>query len=164
MPTTSYTLDNDTAAFITHHVSMIVASASRDNAPSLSRAYGCAVAADRRSLTVMLFSAHCQTLLADLRDTGQLAVVASNPSSHKTIQLKGKLLSIAPLRAADRIVMQQFVTSFGEDIKLLGYNDDFIRAITPDITADGVRIDFNPTASFIATPGPQAGKTLGSAP
>lgn len=156
------TLDADTADFITHHVAIVVASSSADNMPSIARAYGCYVSEDRRAVTVMVLADHSMTLQADLRQTGRIAVVVTNPSTHKTIQLKGLLESIIPIQAIDRVCMQSFMDTFSEDIKALGYDDAFARAFRPEATAAAVRIRFLPSAIFVATPGPKAGVLLKS--
>jgi hypothetical protein len=156
------TLEADIADFITHHVAMIVASASADRVPSLARVYGCSVSADRRVVHVMVLADHSVTLLDDLRATRRIAVVATNPSTHKTIQLKGVVDAIAPIQPVERLGIQTFMQTFGDDIKLLGFDNQFTRAFTPEFAAEVVRISFLPAAMFVSTPGPQAGAPLKS--
>jgi hypothetical protein len=69
----------------------MVTVASRDAAhvPSVARALGCRVSPDRQHVAVFLLASQSATLLRDLRETGAIAAVFSQPSTHRTIQLKG---------------------------------------------------------------------------
>ena len=153
-------LDETHARFLTHHVSILVGSCSADGVPSVVRAYGCRVAPDRRSLTVFLSVAQSQTVLADLRAGGGVAVVFSRPTTHETLQLKGAQARIVPPEDGDRELMRAYGRSFREEIGVIGFRDPFPAVITAGAEEEAVGIVFTPTAAFVQTPGPTAGQPL----
>lgn len=155
-------LDEAQADFLTHHVSILVGSCSADCMPSVVRAYGCRVAADRRSLTVFLSVAQAQQVLRDLRAGGAIAVVFSRPRTHRTVQLKAAGAHIAPLAAGDRELMRAYGRSFGEEVSAVGFGDPFPGAIMAGVEDEAVAVHFTPTAAFEQTPGPSAGRPLAS--
>ncbi len=105
-------LDEARAVFITHRVAMNVASCSAARVPSLVRAHGCRISADRRRVTVFVSVPRAATVLADLRAGGAIAVVFSLPRTHETIQLKGAQASIVPLEGGDRELMKTYAGKF----------------------------------------------------
>ena len=84
-----FVLTPDQIAFVTAGVSITAASRGRDNMPNLARATGCRVSPDGRRVTLFLAASQSGALLADIRDNGAVAVVFSEPSTHRTLQLKG---------------------------------------------------------------------------
>jgi hypothetical protein len=162
VPPTDPVLDEAHADFIQHHVSMTVASCSAALAPSLVRAFGCRLSADRRCLTVFLALPLSQPVLADLRAGAGIAVVFTRPSTHETLQLKGTGAEIAALADGDRAIMRAYGTSFREELRRLGYPQIFTDAMTAPIEAGAVGVSFVPAAAFVQTPGPAAGQPLAS--
>jgi len=157
-------LDEARAAFITHGVAINVASCSAAHAPSLVRAYGCRVSADRRRVTVFVPVPRATTVLGDLRASGAIAVVFTLPRSHETLQLKGAKADIVPLQAGDSTCVEAYVQSFIDEINGLGYTLAFARALASGAEDELVGLAFEPTAAFVQTPGPKAGQPLGTEP
>jgi len=153
-------LDAGLADFIQHHVSMNAAARDRDNRPTVARACGCRVAPDRRELTLLFPAAHATALLACLAETGALAVVFSRPSSHVTIQLKGRCTGTAPASALDREVVDGYRVSFIEELVSLGYPAGFARAMVPPADTEWVAVGFVPEILYDQTPGPHAGRRV----
>lgn len=153
-------LDERLADFITHHVSINVASCSPERVPSLARALGCRVSVDRRKVTLFLSVSRSVALLRDLRAGGGLAVVFSRPTTHETLQLKGARGSIVSLEDDDHTLMQRYGDSLIEDIRQLGYKDPFTSALVAAIGDEPVGVAFTPTSAFVQTPGPKAGRHL----
>jgi len=160
---TAPVLDERFADFISHHVSINVASCAAQ-VPSQARALGCQVASDRRSVTLFVPAPHAASLLADLRAGGSIAAVFSRPATHETIQLKGAGATVAPLRIADRPRLQDFAAGFLEEIRQLGYRDPFASAMVSAVDGEMVAVTFTPVAAFAQTPGPGAGVRLGMKP
>lgn len=157
-------LDEERAAFITHRVAMNVASCNAARVPSLVRAYGCRVSADRRRVTVFVPAPHATAVLGDLRAGGAIAVVFTLPRSHETLQLKGARVDIVPLGAGDSACVKAYVESFIDEINGLGYTTAFARALASGADEELVGLAFEPTAAFVQTPGPNAGQPLGTKP
>ncbi len=154
-------LDEDHAAFVQSGLSIIAASRSEANVPSIARAFGCRVASDRRAVTVFVWAAQAGALLDHVRATSTIAVVFSRPSTHRTIQLKGRDAAIVPLAEGDRAIVARNIDLLVDGLDWLGYRQGLIRAhlhCEPDELA---AIAFTPSAAFDQTPGPGAGRPLG---
>ena len=105
-------------------------------------------------------SLQCDILLQDIGATGAVAVVFSQPSTHRTIQLKGTDAIVEPLEAGDRDIMARQASAFAADIALLGYPFAIAHALLASEPSELVAISFTPSAAFIQTPGPRAGAPL----
>lgn len=77
-------LDAVHAAFIQGPVSVIVASRNAELVPDVVRGCGCRVARDRRQVTVLIEPGRASSLLDDIATNGLVAVVFSQPSTHRT--------------------------------------------------------------------------------
>jgi len=157
-------LDEARAAFIQQRVAVNVASCNAEGVPSLARAVGCRVSADRRKVTLFVAVPRAATLLRDLRAGGGVAAVFVRPTSHESIQLKGARAEIVPLVDGDRDAVQNYAEGFRAEIFQLGYQDPFASALAMAIGEDLVGVAFEPTAAFLQTPGPLAGTRLGGKP
>lgn len=154
-------LDEERAAFIIHRVAMNVASCSAARVPSLVRAHGCRVSADRRQVTVFVPVLRAAGVLADLRAGGAIAAVFTLPRTHETLQLKGLKAEIIPLDADDHARIKAYADSFFDEIRGVGFKEPFARWIVSGLDEEHVGLLFEPTAAFVQTPGPNAGQPLG---
>src|SRR4249920_648851 len=89
------------AALIARRVSIIVGSRDADNRPHVMRAVGCRLSADLRRITVFLAPSSSAQVLADLRSNASIAVVFSEPTTHRTVQFKGSDALVAPIEPGD---------------------------------------------------------------
>jgi hypothetical protein len=155
-----FLLDADTTAFVQSGVSVTVASCSAAQVPSLAKALACIVSDDRRRISVVLMRHKAEALLADLHDTGALALVCSAPSSHRTLQLKGRFECVEPAGAAQIEHTLRCLHAFSAELVGLGLSPAFVATFSGFRADDACVIRFRPQAAFIQTPGPQAGKPL----
>lgn len=153
-------LDQDHAAFIQGSVSVIAASRNADNEPNLSRAIGCRVASDHRQVTLFFFVAQSVALLADLRSNGAIAVVFSEPSTHRTLQLKGTDATVSPLTEGDGHIIATYRQRLVDELQKIFFPESFSRALTACSAGDVVAVTFTVSAAFVQTPGPKAGTPL----
>lgn len=153
-------LDEERAAFIIHRVAMNVASCSAARVPSLARAHGCRVSADRRQVTVFVPVLRAAGVLADVRAGGAIAAVFTLPRTHETLQLKGLKADIVPLDADDHTRIKAYADSFFDEIRSVGYKEPFARWVVSGLDEEHVGLLFEPTAAFVQTPGPNAGRPL----
>jgi hypothetical protein len=153
-------LDAANAKFIQSGVMVSVASRDARHVPSVTRALGCRVAPDRRRVTAFLVASQSEPLLRDLRDTRVIAAVFSQPSTHRTIQLKGTDATLGALEPGDAALIEANRIALTKDMAVLGYTEVFVRTILAYEPADLVAVTFRPTSAFAQTPGPQAGKRL----
>jgi hypothetical protein len=156
-------LDADHAAFLQGAVSLGIASRDAERRPSVSRAWGCLVSADRRRVTVYVSPDQSAALLADIGATRQVAVVASMPSTHRTIQVKGEDAVVRALRADERAVVGRYAEAFGEELARVGHGGPFAAAYLAAAAGPLTAVTFTPSAAFAQTPGPDAGRSLGPA-
>jgi hypothetical protein len=158
-PNQSSLLDADHAAFIQGGVSVIVASRNAQFVADVVRGCGCRVSRDRRQVTVLVEPSRAGTLLDDVVANGMVAVVFSQPSTHRTIQLKGTDAQIVKLTSADRAVAARHLAAWIEELSSIGYAKEFagaLRGRAEHLAA----IRFTPSAAFQQTPGPGAGQRL----
>lgn len=153
-------IDEATAAFVQHFVSINIATCDAHNRPAVARAAGCRVGEDGNSLTLFLTSECNQPLLDNLRSNGQLAAVFSRPATHQTIQFKGNDAVVVPLTADDREAMRLYRESFMQELRGLGYPSSFCEAIISPLNDKYLAIRFTPEHAYSQTPGPNAGKKL----
>lgn len=153
-------LDAANAAFICSGISINAASARAGALPSIARASGCRVSADARTVTLLFASTLAAALLDDLRRGGAIAVVFSEPSTHRTLQLKGDDARILPIEAGDEALAAEYVTIFADGLDRLGYPGEVLRAVLAHEPGDLVAVAFTPQAAFSQTPGPGAGTPL----
>lgn len=89
------------ATFIQGAVSVVVSARDGNLVPDVLRGCGCRVTRDRRHVTVLVEPARAGAVLDHIRANGMIAVVFSQPSTHRTIQLKGSAATVAPGGRAD---------------------------------------------------------------
>ena len=159
----STALDPDTAAFIQRRVSICAAGRNAANEPTAARAYGCRVSADRATVTVFVLRSQAAALINAVESNGQVAVVFSQPTTNRTIQLKGRDACVRRGEASDAQVIAEWVGSFVVEIAALGFTAPFVHAVCATQPGDVVAVTFTPTDGFAQTPGPGAGARLGAA-
>ena len=155
-------IDDDTAAFMQRGVSVIVGSRSSASPAqaSLMRAVGCRVSPDRRAVTVLLHAPPCRALLDDIRATGQVAVVFSQPSTHRTLQFKARDARLGEATPQDWALASQYQQAFAREVEPLGISKEFAMAIMGWRPADLMALHFTPVEAYDQTPGPRAGTRL----
>ena len=110
-------------------------------------------------MTVLVEAARSGSVLENIAANGLVAVVFSQPSTHRTIQLKGSDARLTRVTGADRGIAQRHLLAWVQDLQLIGYAAEFARAVrgeAPDLAA----VTFTLASAFQQTPGPAAGKRL----
>ncbi|BAV34913.1 hypothetical protein SCL_2636 [Sulfuricaulis limicola] len=153
-------LDEARADFITHHVAMNVASCSAARVPSVVRAHGCRVSADRRRVTVFVSVPRAARVIEDLRAGGGIAVVFTLPHTHETLQLKGARADVVPLAPGDDACIRAYVESFVKELVRVHHREALGRAVMSSADEESMGLVFEPNAAFVQTPGPKAGSRL----
>ena len=80
-------LSGEHIAMIRRGVSAIVGACDARLQPSIMRSVGSTVTPDGTTVTVYLMRQQSRQLLQDIASTGRLAVVFSEPSTHRTVQV-----------------------------------------------------------------------------
>lgn len=152
-------LDSDHAAFIQGAVSVVVSTCNPQRVPDVLRGCGCRVSRDRRRVTVLFEAARAGAVLENIAANGMIAVVFSQPSTHRTIQLKGSDARVVRAMGADRAIAQQHLHAWVQDLQLIGYGTEFARAVRGE-PQHLVAVAFTLASAFQQTPGPAAGQRL----
>lgn len=153
-------LTDELATFIQGAVSILAASRDRRHVPSVSRAIALRVSPDRARVTLLLATEQCRQLLADIQATRAVAVVCTQPSTHRTLQLKGSDAHVTPLADGDYDLAAQHNAAFAEEIVPLGYARDLALTVH-DVTGQTLSaVTFGVDALFEQTPGPRAGTRM----
>lgn len=153
-------LDEADAAFIQGGVTINASACTRENTPVMARAIGCRVSPDRRKITLLLRMAGAEDFLEGIRARRQIAVVFSEPGTHKTIQFKGGDAAAVSVRKADVRLSERYGEAFVAAVCPLGYDESLIRAYVWFDPNDLTAVEFTSSEAFLQTPGPRAGEPL----
>lgn len=145
--------------FITRGVSQIVSSSGAHRRPALSRACGCDVLEDGR-LAIFIARSRSASLLEAISESRKVAAVFSEPSTHRTIQLKGDDAEIAEPVPTDLEVVERYCAAFAASLTSLGYPGPMALGLVRTRPDDLGCIVFSPTVVFDQTPGPDAGREI----
>jgi len=156
-------LDPDLARFLTGGVSINAGSSSAEGVPSLCRAFGCRVDPGAGRITLFFAGSQAADLVRDVTGSGALAVVFSDPPTHRTIQIKGRDARLAPLAEGDLALVTAYRTAFAQCLVFLGFTETLVRTLLDCPDTDLVALVFTPQVAFDGTPGAQAGAPLGAA-
>ena len=140
--------------------SVIVSSCDAELVPSVMRAVGSQVSAQGRLVTVYLCRSQSDQLLRDVARSGRLAAVFSQPSSHRTVQLKTRGARLREAREDDAPVLQHYLKGMERELTLIGFGPVYARAMLAHNLDDVVAIEFEPDQAFDQTPGPKAGRAI----
>ena len=141
---------------------MLIASRDSSNRPCVCRASGCRVRDDGRVL-VFLNEDRGRRVLGAVAATNAVAVVFSEPPTHRTIQVKGTDATV--VTAEDYFeVIGAYVTAFTDMLTDLGYSARMATALVKLEPTNARAVLFTPTSVFDQTPGPGAGEAVSTVP
>ena len=147
-------------AFIAKGVSTIVASRDAQLRPSIMRAVGSSVSADGSEVTVFLSRPQSRQLLQDIAAGGPVAAVFSQPTTHRTVQLKGTNARLRNATQDDEPLLAGYLDAFTHELTSVGYRAELPRAMLSHRLEEVVALTFQPEQAFDQTPGPKAGTRL----
>lgn len=153
-------IDPELSEFLQSGVSIHVASRDAANVACINRGIGCRVSDDRRRVTVFMHESQCRALLADFAANGAIAFVGSEPSTHRTVQLKGNDATVSALRVDDEALVANHCDTFAAGLVRLGYDPLLVPTLLGGEREDIVAVTFTPSSAFLQTPGPCAGDPL----
>lgn len=147
------------AELIGRRVSIIVGSRDAALRPHLMRALACSLSADRRQVTVLINPHSAEQVLADLRANGHIAVVFSEPTTHRTLQLKGNDAQVLECGAGGEALAERHLQRFIAELADIGLPAEVARTL---LRREGglVALRFTAREAYDQTPGPQAGSAL----
>lgn len=148
------------AAFLQAGVSIVVGACDGKLMPTVARATGCRVSADLRRASVFLSATQGARVLECIRENRSIAVVFSQPSTHRTVQLKGNDTEIDAPLPGDMEIIAAYRTAFARELEPLGFQENLIRTLLACPLSDIVSLSFTPAEAYSQTPGPSAGQPL----
>lgn len=113
--------------------------------------------ADGRCLTVFLPVATSEASIANLRANGAIAVVLSQPLTHRTVQLKGRVETIGPARDEERAEVERLAAAFDAEVEVIGLPPAVVRRRT---RWPCHAVTFVVAEAYEQTPGPRAGAPI----
>ena len=157
----THVLGDEHVAFMSGDaISSAIASRDASNQPSLTKCLAVRVRGDQGTVEVFVDADRSAELLRDLRAGNPIALVCSEPMSHRTIQVKGTRAEIGPLGPDDQKFVAAKVDAIVAHIAPLGYPEPGLRTYFSFTPAALTRIVFSASAAFLQTPGPGAGAPL----
>lgn len=153
-------LDAKVLEFLQRRVMVSVGSCSRDRVPSVVRCVGFRVLDNPQRVAVFVRAGESTKLLDDIRASGRVAVVFSEPSTHRTLQIKGDDARVAALEDDDAALVERHRESAVAELGPLGYRPEWIRTALGVSGCEIVAVRFTPCSAFGQTPGPRAGAPL----
>jgi hypothetical protein len=148
-------LSEELAEFVEGGLSMLVGTRDAALRPKVERAVGAFVGADRETVTVYLNKVLAAIAIANLDDNGNIALTVSRPYDHRSLQLKGKMLSMRESTEEDRAKQERWLTGFVEHLYIVGLPRSVVRTIK---VFPSVAVTMRVEDMFEQTPGPGAGR------
>jgi hypothetical protein len=147
-------------AFLSGGVSISLASADACGIATLCRVLGCRFDDGGRVLNLMVDRDQAAQALANIRATGRVAVAFSQPSTHRTVQFKGRDARVVDPTATDLDLCRAHARAFAAEIEPFGWSREYVDALLHVRDAQVLCVRFTPDAAFQQTPGPGAGTRL----
>lgn len=155
-------LDPDHAALLGRRVSIIAGTRDAALVPHLMRATGFRIDAAAGTVTVLLCAVQAAELLADIAANRAIAVVFSEPTTHRTLQLKGFDARETPPLPGDAARAAAYRESLADELGEIGIPREPVVGGLLQCAGGLVAVTFTPTLAFRQTPGARAGEKLGS--
>lgn len=153
----------DTCELLQRPLSVIVGTRDAANRPHLVRALGYRVhqsGVPTRGLTVFLDMVGAAQVIADVRENGQVAVVFSQPTTHRSVQFKSALARIEPQQPGDPDLVLAYIERMLAEICSLGYPRELIAAMFNHHPEKLINLAFVADQVFEQTPGMLAGQLI----
>jgi hypothetical protein len=147
----------EVASFLESGISVLVGTRDARLVPESTRGVGGRVEAGGAELTVFLPAATAARAIANLRDNGRIAICFSRAVDHRSIQVKGRVLSIRDGDAADRAAIERWLEGLAVGWQQVGTPPSATRRLAR-WPAHAVRLALEEV--YLQTPGPGAGAPL----
>jgi hypothetical protein len=150
-------LSTELAEFMQSGVSVLVVSRDRQLTPACARAMGVRVERGRKALTVFVPEATGAKVMASLAASGRVAVCFARIEDHRSIQVKGDVVAVAPATDEERVLIERYRGEWSRNLAVIGMPLRLsLRQNAWPCHAVRVRVE----ALFVQTPGPGAGAPL----
>ena len=145
--------------FLEHANVAFAGSRDRDLVPFGHRVCGWRLAADQRTMTILLPDEFLPALIESLTHNGELAVTIEEFPSHETYQFKGRYMRHRDIEESDVETADRLRKRFVKSLKPL-YPDAPEPAVNAFVSPPALAVDFEVLEIYLQTPGPGAGTRI----
>ena len=110
----------DLSSFLREGLAVIVATCDEQLRPEVSRGWGPVLTADSAMLTMCVAAAAESKMRVNLERGGTIAATFSLPTTYRTVQLKGPLVSVREPTAEHLACVDEHLAGFVEQVARLG--------------------------------------------
>jgi hypothetical protein len=151
------TLSDELLDFIAQGVSLLVGTCDGAQVPHAMRAVGLQIHDDRRHATVYLPEVTSRHTVTDVAVNPRVAVLVSQPLDHRSFQMKGAVIKVAPADEDARAVVEAYLAQFGRQLETVGMPFEVLNMLS---RWPAVALELSIDELFLQTPGPGAGQRL----
>lgn len=156
-------IDDPLLAKINHNCDVVLSSGSVAAVPSLCWGMAGRVLDDRRTVEAWVREDQARQFLADVRATGKVAAVFSEPYTNVAVQLKGSGAIVRAATRDDEAFLRHHVGNIVRELARINIPEHFARNFFEQPWSALAVVRFEAAAVFVQTPGPRAGQPLGAA-
>ena len=150
-------ITEELAEFIQSGVSIQLGTRDARLVPDCIRLVGARVEPGRDEVTVFVPCGTGAKSIANLKDNGRIAVCFSRPADHRSIQIKGRAISLEEAASLDRAIVDRYRAALADVLAVLGLPPrTLLRMNHWPCTATRFKVE----SVFVQTPGPGAGDRL----
>jgi hypothetical protein len=153
------TLPPELVEFLSAGVAHQIGACDRTGRPSICRALG-AIVDEHGRVVVMLSGESGFEVLDAIRETGLVSAVFVQPSTYRTLHVKGRDAQVAPAAPEHRALIPARREAFLQQIARYGFTRDFVMAWYTVPDEQLMAITFTPIGAWNQTPGPGAGGAI----
>jgi hypothetical protein len=158
---TSAVLTAELLEYMESGVSLLIGTRDAALRPASARGFGVEIDAPARAATVFLPAPGAEVTLGNLRDNGQIALTFSRGFDHRSLQVKGRLLSLEAANERQHRLQDRYFALFSEGLIFIGHRQELLRRVR---YYPSYALSFRIESMFDQTPGPGAGRARTVAP
>lgn len=155
-------LHPDLLAFLQRGLSLYLGGTDARGWPHVARAFAIRPLPGAQ-LVLAIPAEPAASLLAGIAETGQVALVLCQPTTHDTVQLKGRDAVVERVEADEWPELERNRAAFEAEIRPFGFDREFTEAwfsvVGNDMSALRT-VRFTPSGAWNQTPGPGAGAPM----
>ncbi len=163
VPTGTALIDTALLETLNTRCDVVLSSVGAGHLPSLCWGMAGRLLEDRRSVEAWVREDQARDFLADVRRSGRVAAVFSEPYTSFAVQLKGRDASVRPATPDDAPLLRRHVDNMVRELERVRFGEAFARAMFEQAWNALAVVRFTAEAVFVQTPGPKAGQPLGDA-
>ena len=142
-------------------VSLLIGSRDAALRPASARGFGVEIDAASCAATVFLPASGAAITLNNLRDNGQIALTFSRGFDHRSLQVKGRMLSIDESNERQQRLQDRYFALFSEGLVFIGHQQKLLSRVR---YYPSYALRFQLESMFDQTPGPGAGRAQSVGP